>query len=313
MTSAEKLPGSWERRGRNPLVGALVLVIGLGAFYMLLQSLVLNGFILVDTLRREGWGWGRATTQRLSLEAVAELYRRYRPLILAVLTATQYLVFLVAPLLVIRRWHTPELARYLRIRRFTVPGLLLSLAGILLLLPVVSWVGQWLYSLFPNLVRLNRATESLLVDPRPWPLAATLLAIAVTPAICEEVLFRGYLQRTLQRRLAAPWHFLLSGGIFALFHQQVLSLPSLLLVGIYLGFVFFRFGSLYLTAFCHFLYNALLILLANFPPTLPWVFTPEGDLRWPVAAGSAVLFAAVAAGMALGGTAERKTARLSAA
>ena len=281
-----RLSGSWERHGRNPLVGALVLVIGLGALYMLVQGLLLNGFILADLLRR-----GSDARRTGAIAEAAELYRRYRPAILAVLVATELGIFLVLPLLAIRRWHTPDLLSYLRLRRFPAAGLALSLAGTLFLLPVSAGVAQWVHSFFPALSRWNQVGEALLVNPRPWPLAATLFAIAVTPGLCEEVLFRGYLQRTLERRLPVPWHFLLSGALFALFHQQVLSLPSLLLVGFYLSFVFFRFGSLFPTMLSHFLYNALLILLANFPPALPGVFTPAGGFRWGIVAGSAALFA----------------------
>ena len=289
-----QLTGSWERRGRNPLVGALVLVVGLGALYMLVQGLLLNGFILADLLRR-----GPEARPLRGLEMFTELYRRYRPVILAVLAATQLLIFLLLPLRVIRRWHTPELPAYLGLRPFTLGGLLLTLAGTLFLVPVSSGVAQWLLSYVPDIARWSRVGEALIVDPRPWPLAATLLVVAVTPGLCEEVLFRGYLQRTLQRRLAFPWHFLLSGALFALFHQQVLSLPSLLIVGLYLGFVYYRCGSLYLTMLSHFLYNAVLILLANFPPPWPAVFTLEGDFRWQVVAASAALFAAAVAGMGL--------------
>ncbi len=289
-----KLAGSWERRGRNPLVGALMLVIGLGALYMLVQGLLVNGFILADLARRGG----RQLQAARGLEMFAELYRRYRPVILIVLTATQYLIFLLLPLLVIRRWHTPDLVSYLGLRRLPPAGLL-SLPGALFLLPVSSGIARWLLSFFPALARWSRVGDALIVDPRPWPLAATLLAIAVTPGLCEEVLFRGYLQRTLQRRLPFPWHFLLSGALFALFHQQVLSLPSLLIVGFYLGFVYHRFGSLYLTMLCHFLYNAVLILLANFPPRWPAVFTLEGDFRGSIVAGGAALLAAAVAAMML--------------
>ncbi len=289
-----KLAGSWERRGRNPLVGALVLVIGLGALYMLVQGLLVNGFILAD-LARPG---GRQLQAARGLEMFAELYRRYRPVILVVLTATQYLIFLLLPLLVIRRWHTPDLVSYLGLRRLPAAGLV-SLPGALFLLPVSSGIARWLLSFFPALARWSRVGDALIVDPRPWPLAATLLAIAVTPGLCEEVLFRGYLQRTLQRRLPFPWHFLLSGALFALFHQQVLSLPSLLIVGFYLGFVYHRFGSLYLTMLCHFLYNGVLILLSNFPPRWPAVFTLEGEFRGSIVAGGAALLVAAVAAMML--------------
>jgi membrane protease YdiL (CAAX protease family) len=289
-----KLQGSWERRGRNPLVGTLVLVAGLGALYFLVQSLVLNGYILVDLLRGGG---GAGEPGENVLEAIARVYRRYRPAILIVLAATQLLIFLLPPLLFIPRWHTAEVGRYLRFRRFPLSGLALSVAGTLFLLPLAVGLGQWLYSFFPELARWNEAMEPLIVDPRPWPLAATVLVIAVVPALCEEVLFRGYFQGTLERRLSAPWHFLVSGTVFALFHQQVLSLLSLLLVGIYLGYVFFRFRSIYLTMICHFLYNASLILLSNFPPQAPTLLNAEGGLRWPLPIGAAALFAAVIFGM----------------
>jgi membrane protease YdiL (CAAX protease family) len=270
-----------------------MLVIGLGALYMLVQGLLVNGFILVDLARR-----GPDPEKAWGLERFAELYRRYRPMILIVLTATQFLIFLLLPLLAVCRWHTPNLATYLGLRRLPPAGLV-SLAGALFLLPVSSGIAHWLLSFFPALERWSRVGEALIVDPRPWPLVATVLAIAVTPGLCEEVLFRGYLQRTLQRRLAFPWHFLLSGALFALFHQQVLSLPSLLIVGFYLGFVYHRFGSLYLTMLCHFLYNGVLILLANFPPSWPALLTLEGEFRGFVVAGGAALLAAVVAAMML--------------
>jgi membrane protease YdiL (CAAX protease family) len=272
-----------------------VLVVGLGALYFLVQSLLLNGYILVDLLRG---GARRGEPGRRGLEAIAGMYRHYRPVILAVLAATQMLIFLLPPLLLIPRWHTAEVGRYLRFQGFPPAGLALSLAGTLFLIPLALGVGQWLYSYFPELARWSRATEALVVDPRPWPLAATLMVIAVTPAVCEEVLFRGYFQSTLERRLAVPWHFLGAGTLFALFHQQVLGLPTLLLVGIYLGYVFFRFQSIYLTMLSHFLYNALLILLANFPLEASRVLQGEGGLSWPFLAGSAVLFTAAIFGMA---------------
>ncbi len=289
-----KLRGSWEGRGRSPLVGALVLVVGLGALYVLVQSLLLNGYILVDLLRG---GARRGEPDRRGLEAIAWLYRHYRPVILAVLAATQLAIFLLPPLLLIPRWHTPEVGRYLRFRRFPPAGLALSLAGTLFLIPLVLAAGGWLYSYFPELARWNQVTEALVVDPRPWPLAATLMVIAVTPAVCEEVLFRGYFQSTLERRLPAPWHFLAAGTLFALFHQQVLGLPTLLLVGIYLGYVFFRFQSIYLTMLSHFLYNALLVLLANFPQEASRLLQAGSGLRQSLLIGAAVGFAAVIFGM----------------
>jgi len=70
-----------------------------------------------------------------------------------------------------------------------------------------------------------------------------------------------------------------------------LSLPSLFLVGIYLGYLFFRFRSIYLTMLSHFLYNSLVILLANYQPKGGVLFDAEGSFRPPVVGVSALLFA----------------------
>ena len=265
-----KLNGIWERRNRNPLVGAIVLVLGIGAFYFLIQSFLLNAYVMIDGGRPDLHFHGNVQSR------LRFFYERYQMVILIVLAATEFGVIFLTPILLIRRWHTRQVDRYLRYDRFPVFGVLLGAVGALALLPSVEYVAGVMYSFFPALKEVGDSTRPIIKVHSTPMLLLTIFAIAVTPAICEETLFRGYLQRTLERRVRAPWHFLLSGLLFALFHQQVLSLPSLFLVGIYLGFIYTHFRSIYPGMFAHFSYNGAIILLTNVQPVAS-PFFDRGD------------------------------------
>jgi uncharacterized protein len=269
------MDGAFETEGRNPATGATVLVLALGSIYFLVQSVVLNGYIVVDLLIRD-----RSLTQ--------SPYSTYKALILSVLAITQYVILLAVPALVIRRWHTHNLVDYLRLRRAAPLGVLLGVVGILALLPPAELIARWLYSRFPGLQELTRGTEELVRAESPAELLGILFVIAVTPALCEEFLFRAYFQRTVQRRLRYPWHFLLSGVLFALFHQQLLTLPSLVLVGLYLSFMYWAFGSPWVTAAAHFAYNGVQVVLANVTVDAPLLWTDQGFTPLAVVAGTGV-------------------------
>lgn len=246
------LEGRWETEGRNPIVGAFVLVLLLGSVYFIIQSLLVNGYVAVA-----------ATRAATSDGPEFELGTSFQAVALGALALTQYGILLALGVVLVRRWHTGGLFGYLRLDSFSLGPAVIAVVGVVGLIPAVSLLAEILYSLFPGLEELSQMSNLLVQAESPIELVLVLFGIAVTPAICEEFLFRAYFQRTLERRLRVPWHFVISGVIFALFHQQVLSLPSLVLVGVYLSFIYYAFQSPYPSVFAHFFYNALLIGLAN--------------------------------------------------
>lgn len=268
------LTGIWETRDRNPLVGAFLLIFAVGAVYFIVQTIVLNGVIIVDTAREAG--------------DAGDVYKRYQWLILGVLTATQYGLLLGLSLLVIRRWHTRRLISYLTLDTLSVAGVIATTIGALTLLPLVDLLARYLYSLVPGLDSLDTGMGSLLTADTVGGRLLIYFGIAVTPAICEEVLFRAYFQRTLERRIRAPWHFLISGSVFALFHQQVLTLPSLALVGVFLSYMYFAFRTPWATMAAHFAYNGIQIFLVNYNRPIPGIITEDGFTPTALAAGTAI-------------------------
>ena len=89
----------------------------------------------------------------------------------------------------------------------------------------------------------------------------SLLVIGVTPALCEELLFRGLVLPSLERMGTHP-ALLLSGLLFALMHGQITALPAHLLLGLILGYLLIGYGSLWAPMLFHAAYNGITMLFA---------------------------------------------------
>ncbi|MGI6083884.1 MAG: type II CAAX prenyl endopeptidase Rce1 family protein [Acetivibrionales bacterium] len=94
-------------------------------------------------------------------------------------------------------------------------------------------------------------------------LIVSLLLVGVLPAVCEELLFRGMIQRGIER-IGAGWSIFLSGLLFGLFHFDFQRLAAQTLIGFLAAYVVYRTGSIFNGMILHFSNNGLLTLLANF-------------------------------------------------
>jgi membrane protease YdiL (CAAX protease family) len=254
-----RLEGQWENRGRNPVVAAFIVLVLCGGLYFTLGSVVLSLIIGID-IALGGGTWRSARDLASFLEAY---FSRYQAPILVVTMAGQYALFLWLPLRLIRRWHTPDAGAYVRLSAPSVRGLILTLVGVLASLPVVELLSRWTYVFFPVFRELSRLGVSLFAMRSVSQALLVVFAIAVTPGICEELLFRGYFQTTLSRRLSPLLTVTTSGMLFSLFHQSVFTMFGLLVVGLFLGYAFLRTGSLLATMAAHFLYNLTVLFITN--------------------------------------------------
>jgi membrane protease YdiL (CAAX protease family) len=115
----------------------------------------------------------------------------------------------------------------------------------------------------------------------PGEALLALGTVALAPAVCEEILFRGVLLPALLTRQGATAAILVSAGLFASLHIAPTSdggvtlyqVPQALLVGIALGVLRVRSGSLLPGLLAHTLYNATtfaLVMLADSDPSVGW-------------------------------------------
>ena len=87
-----------------------------------------------------------------------------------------------------------------------------------------------------------------------------VLLICVQPAIFEELAFRGIIQGSLERFLGAREALIVSALMFGILHLSILSLPHLLVMGLVLGWLRLKTGSLLPGMALHFSHNFLVIV-----------------------------------------------------
>ncbi len=102
----------------------------------------------------------------------------------------------------------------------------------------------------------------ILADPT-IPLWATLILLAVLPAVCEELLFRGALARALRPLAGIAGAIVLQAVMFSLFHVSPARLLPTLCFGIVLGAIALASHSTLASAVTHGLNNAFAIVLAS--------------------------------------------------
>ena len=180
---------------------------------------------------------------------------------------------------------------------------------ILCLVPALSGVVAWNAGVhFPAVLhdfeQWARANEDQAADltkfltafTTPGRLLAGLLAIAVVPAVAEELVFRGVFQPNLQRwfgsRHLGIW---LTAATFSAVHVQFFGFVPRFLLGLVLGYLYEWSGNILVPMAAHFTQNAFQLILLYLAQGrhLPDTFDPDANqsLPWPTMLLSAVLSA----------------------
>ncbi len=93
-----------------------------------------------------------------------------------------------------------------------------------------------------------------------------ILALALAPALAEEIFFRGALLSLLSQRLGPGWGLLLSSLLFGLLHLDPAQGGAAAVLGLYLGALTLRTGSIHAAILCHGLNNLMAVVAALWAP-----------------------------------------------
>lgn len=109
----------------------------------------------------------------------------------------------------------------------------------------------------------GQLTELFLEMPNAGLLLFNLLMIAVLPALGEELIFRGIIQRGLMKHSINPhlsiW---IAAVLFSAIHLQFYGFVPRMLMGVAMGYLFFWSGNLWYPIIAHFTNNAMSIILS---------------------------------------------------
>jgi uncharacterized protein len=153
--------------------------------------------------------------------------------------------------------------------------MLISLVVITLLIssPIVSLLIEWnssvklpacLHGLEFKIqqweINATKITEKLLSGTKIINYMLNLLMVAIVPAIGEEFLFRGVLQRIFIGWLKnSHVAILLAAILFSGFHMQFYGFVPRLVLGLFFGYLFYWTGNIWIAVLAHFFNNAVAV------------------------------------------------------
>lgn len=174
----------------------------------------------------------------------------------------QVLTFALPPL-IFGYLSAPNLFRYLEFRPLNGINITIALVlGLLMLLvfPLIGSLigsmdlGEWAKELQEKRIR----SEALYFgDKSNWALFRNLCLMAILPAFCEELFFRGIVQRFMHSWTHHAFYSILFTAIFfASVHSSIINFLPIVMAGILLGYIFHLSGNLWMSVIVHFIYNA---------------------------------------------------------
>jgi sodium transport system permease protein len=174
----------------------------------------------------------------------------------------------------------------------------------LLLHPAMMALSLVIETLYPPSQAVRQQLKPILAYIVEQPVWQVLLLIAVAPAICEELAFRGFILSGF-RRLGHKWGAIaLASMFFGLTHFMLQQSLSAFAVGIIIGYVAVKTGSVLPGMLYHVTHNSLSVVLGRMTaetiesmPALRLIYQPSGEegfvYQWP----AVVIAAALAAGV----------------
>lgn len=131
--------------------------------------------------------------------------------------------------------------------------------------PLVGMLSGLVTSQFmQESANLKEMGESFRFLGSGWFALIIAMAIGLTPAICEEILFRGYGQTRLVKSFPPVAGILFSSALFAAFHLDPVHVITVFPLGLWLGIVSYHSGSLFPAMMGHFVNNFVSVLLIIF-------------------------------------------------
>lgn len=107
------------------------------------------------------------------------------------------------------------------------------------------------------------------------------LFIGITPAVCEELLFRGYMFRAFEKSTKLITTILVTSLVFSMFHLDITGLLPRMFLGALLAYVTWTSDSLYPAMLGHLINNGGIVLAAGLnPEILESTPSPDSEMPW---------------------------------
>lgn len=176
-------------------------------------------------------------------------------LILEILTILPALVYLLS--------GRYDLKNVFRLRlpypRTLLPSLFVGL-GLAL---VMDGLNRLFQSAFPMMEELLASMNEVYILHRPEAFLLLLLGGVIVPGFSEELLFRGFFQRSMEAAAQIPKAILATAFVFAFVHFNPWWFIQILIAGVILGVIAWKCRSIFPCILIHIIKNGLAVWFMN--------------------------------------------------
>lgn len=198
------------------------------------------------------------------------------------LTIAGQLLFILFPALLLSKMVYEDVGEVIRFRLPVIKEIVIFIIGLLLLnaalqsyLYIQNYLLEKLAAVWPLLEQaknfldqfdknIEESYEKLLVSKSVWESVLVVIAVAVTPAICEETFFRGYVLRTFEMKYTAVKSAFVTACFFGLYHFHPYQIFPLVALGFYFGYTAYKSNSILVPVILHFTNNFIAIIMFFF-------------------------------------------------
>ena len=162
-----------------------------------------------------------------------------------------------------------------KIKQWQALPVLLAILLIIIAIPMIDFLttwneslhlpeslSQWEASMRAKQVQSQELMSGFLSLPGAGYMLLNLLMLAAIPAICEEFVFRGVIQKTLVGWFRNPHvAIVVTAAVFSLTHFEMFYFVPRFVLGICLGYIYYYTRTIWASVLAHFTNNALIVVL----------------------------------------------------
>jgi membrane protease YdiL (CAAX protease family) len=195
------------------------------------------------------------------------------------MTMAGQILFILLPALLFSKWFYIDVSSVIRTRVPSWKEFVLFGIGIIILTPLLQYFitvqnyfidilaanSQFINSIKTALDSLNDLVEktygNLLTAHSIYEAILVIAVVAVVPAVCEETMFRGFIQKSFELRIKPVWAALITAVFFGIYHFNPYGMIPLIILGFYFGFAAYMSKSILVPMSLHFTNNFIAIMV----------------------------------------------------
>ncbi len=180
-------------------------------------------------------------------------------------------MFILIPVIILSMLQGNDSKKTFRLRKPRQSVLWLGILGVLVIQPSIQaymflqnklltslpFGVNFINSLKELMDSFESATLSLVTANSLAEFLLVAFVIAVTPAVCEEFLFRGLVLFNFEKVMSPVKTIFMTGFIFAIFHFHPFNILPLILLGFFLSYAVYYSNSIITGIVIHFINNFL--------------------------------------------------------